>query len=196
VLEGGSIEVNGMGTLLTTEQCLLNKNRNPHLTRMEIEDTLRAYLGVTHVLWMKKGIEGDDTDGHIDDIARFVDPATVLCVYEEDRNDANYPILHENYEILRRAKDQDGNRLNVVKLPTPGFVGDPGGRLPASYANFYIGNRVVLVPVFGHPNDKKAMEIIQNRFPDRKIVGIDASDLVHGLGAFHCISQQQPAGRY
>ncbi|MBI4715101.1 MAG: agmatine deiminase family protein [Nitrospirae bacterium] len=158
VLEGGSIDVNGRGTLLTTEQCLLNKNRNPQMSRTEIETCLKEYLGVTRLIWLKNGIEGDDTDGHIDDIARFVDPATVLCVYEEDKNDENYPILHENYEILRRSADQDGNLLKVVKLPTPGVVGDREGRLPASYANFYIGNETVVVPVFGHPNDPRKRE--------------------------------------
>jgi agmatine deiminase len=197
VLEGGSIDVNGKGTLLTTEQCLLNKNRNPHLTREEIDGYLKEYLGVTHIVWLKNGIEGDDTDGHIDDIARFVNPTTVLCAYEEDRNrhDENRLILDENYERLLQAKDQDGKRLNVLKLPMPGFVGNREGRLPASYANFYVGNKVVLVPVFGHKNDPKAIDILQRQFPGRKVVGIDSSDLVYGFGALHCISQQQPSAR-
>ena len=193
VLEGGSIDVNGKGTLLTTEQCLLNKNRNPHLTREDIEVYLKEYLGVTHIIWLKNGIEGDDTDGHIDDIARFVNPTTILCTYEENRNDENYSILRENYEILLNAKDQNGDRLNIIKLPMPGFVGDEEGRLPVSYANFYIGNKVVLVPIFGHENDMKAMEIIQDQFPNRRVVGINCADLVYGLGTLHCISQQQPA---
>ncbi|MBI3752662.1 MAG: agmatine deiminase family protein [Deltaproteobacteria bacterium] len=203
VMEGGSIDVNGKGMLLTTEQCLLNKNRNPHLNKSEIEDYLREYLGVSHIIWLKNGIEGDDTDGHIDDIARFVNPTTVLCAYEENRNDVNHPALHENYEILCHAKDQSGNRLNVVKLPMPphqrfwcrgmpGALGDAEGALPASYANFYIGNTVVLVPVFGHRNDDKALDIIQRQFPDRKVAGINCADLVYGLGTLHCISQQQP----
>lgn len=197
VLEGGSIDVNGKGTLLTTEQCLLNKNRNPHLNKSEIEEYLREYLSVSYIIWLKNGIEGDDTDGHIDDIARFVNPTTVLCAHEENRNDINYPILHENYEILLHAKDQNGNRLNVIKLPMPGAVSDAEGALPASYANFYIGNTVVLVPVFGHENDIKALDIVRQQFPDRKVTGINCADLVYGLGTLHCISQQQPrsAGR-
>lgn len=204
VLEGGSIDVNGKGTLLTTEQCLLNKNRNPHLTREKIDDYLREYLGVSHIIWLRNGIEGDDTDGHIDDIARFVNPTTVLCAYEEDKNDENYPILLENYEKLLNSKDQDGKRLNVIKLPMPGFIGneacpvmplDGKERLPASYANFYIGNKVVLVPVFGHRNDKRALDIIQAQFPDRRVVGINCTDLVYGLGTIHCISQQQPSAK-
>lgn len=193
VLEGGSIDVNGKGTLLTTEQCLLNKNRNPHLSKSEIEDYLMEYLGVTNIIWLKNGIEGDDTDGHIDDIARFVNPTTVLCAYEENKNDIDFPILHENYEILRSAKDQNGSRLNVIKLPTPETIGNAEGPLPASYANFYIGNTVVLVPVFGHENDARALDIIRRQFPGRKTVGINCSDLVYGLGTLHCISQQQPS---
>ena len=193
VLEGGSIDVNGRGTLLTTEQCLLNKNRNPNLTKSVIEDYLKEYLGVSQIIWLKNGIEGDDTDGHIDDIARFVNPETVLCVYEEDKNDENHPILHENYEILLNSKNNEGNRLNVIKLPTPGYIEDEEGRLPASYANFYIGNKAVLVPIFGHKNDKRALEIIQRQFQNRKVIGIDSSNLVYGLGTIHCISQQQPS---
>jgi len=191
VLEGGSIEVNGKGTLLTTEQCLLNSNRNPELSREQIEDHLREYLGASHIIWLKEGIVGDDTDGHVDDVARFVSPGTVLCAWEEDRKDENYRALEENYRILARSKDQDGRPLNVIKLPMPGRVGQDR-RLPASYANFYIGNQVVLVPVFGHPNDSLALNIIQEAFPDRRVVGIGAEDLVHGLGTLHCISQQQP----
>ena len=203
VMEGGSIDVNGKGTLLTTEQCLLNKNRNPHLNKSEIEEYLMEYLGVTNIIWLKNGIEGDDTDGHIDDIARFVNPTTVLCAYEENMHDVNHPVLHENYEILLHAKDQNGNKLNVIKLPMPphqrfwcggmpGAIGDKETRLPASYANFYIGNKAVLVPIFGHENDAKALDIIQHQFPDRKVIGINCSDLVYGLGTLHCISQQQP----
>ena len=192
VMEGGSIDVNGKGTLLTTEQCLLNKNRNPHLNKSEIEEYLMEYLGVTNIIWLKNGIEGDDTDGHIDDIARFVNPTTVLCAYEENMHDVNHPVLHENYEILLHAKDQNGNKLNVIKLPMPGAIGDKETRLPASYANFYIGNKAVLVPIFGHENDARALDIIQHQFPDRKVIGINCSDLVYGLGTLHCISQQQP----
>jgi len=193
ILEGGSIDVNGKGTLLTTEQCLLNKNRNPKLSKKEIERYLKDYLGVSSIIWLKEGIAGDDTDGHVDDIARFVDPATVLCAFEEDPKDENYGILKENYELLLRSKDQDGRPLTIIKLPMPGFVGDEEGRLPASYANFYIGTKVVLVPIFGHKNDEKALDIIQKAFPGRKVVGINCSDVVYGLGTLHCISQQQPS---
>jgi agmatine deiminase len=192
VLEGGSIEVNGCGTAITTEQCLLNRNRNPGLEREDIEAYLREYLGVSMIIWLKQGIAGDDTDGHVDDIARFVDPTTVLCAYEDDTEDENYPALKENYDILSQALDQDGRTLKIIKLPMPGAVGDDG-RLPASYANFYIGNGVVLVPTFGHKNDKEALRIIQEAFPDRKVVGINCREIVHGFGTIHCISQQQPA---
>ncbi len=196
VLEGGSIDVNGSGTLMTTEQCLLNKNRNPSLSRKDIERYLMDYLGVRNIIWIKGGIEGDDTDGHVDDIARFVNSNTVVCAYEEDERDENHSILKENYEMLLKAKDQDGNRLNVIRLPMPPRLDDKftdgGKRLPASYLNFYIGSEVVLVPVFGHKNDAIALKIIQEAFQNRKVVGINCSDLVYGLGAIHCITQQQP----
>lgn len=199
VLEGGSIEVNGTGTLLTTEQCLLNKNRNPHLNKEEIEQYLKDYLNVKNILWLKEGIMGDDTDGHIDDIARFVNKSTVVCCVEENKDDDNYYILKENYELLLKMKDQDGNKLNVIQLPMPGNVSvideDNGSqsRLPASYANFYIGNEVVVVPIFGHKNDNKALKILEKVFPTRKIVGINCKALVYGLGTLHCCSQQEPA---
>lgn len=193
VLEGGSIDVNGLGTLLTTEQCLLNPNRNPQLTKGDIEELLSNYLGASQVIWLQKGIEGDDTDGHVDDIARFVNPTTVLCAQESDAKDGNHAPLREDFEILSQATDQDGRRLKVLPLPMPGFVGDAEGRLPASYANFYIGNRVVLVPVFGHPNDEGALEVLRGQFPGREILGIPCRDLVHGLGTLHCISQQEPS---
>ncbi|ABN57964.1 MULTISPECIES: agmatine deiminase family protein [Methanoculleus] len=192
VLEGGSVEVNGCGTVITTEACLLNPNRNPHLSREEIEAYLEAYLGAGHVIWLKQGIAGDDTDGHVDDIARFVDERTVLCALEENEDDENYAALQENYEFLLSSTDQDGNPLTVIPLPMPGRVGG-AERLPASYANFYIGNTVVLVPVFKHPNDGIAMARIQQAFPDREVVGIDCTAMVAGFGAIHCISQQQPS---
>ncbi|WP_394339996.1 agmatine deiminase family protein [Methanoculleus sp. UBA208] len=192
VLEGGSVEVNGCGTVITTEACLLNPNRNPHLSREEIEAYLEAYLGAGHVIWLKQGIAGDDTDGHIDDIVRFVNPTTVLCALEENEDDENYAVLQENYEILAASADQDGNPLTVIPLPMPGRVGG-AERLPASYANFYIGNTVVLVPVFKHPNDEIALARIRQAFPDREVVGIDCTAMVEGLGAIHCISQQQPS---
>jgi agmatine deiminase len=193
VLEGGSIDVNGCGTLLTTEQCLLNQNRNPSLNKEEIEGYLREYLGVSKIIWLREGIAGDDTDGHVDDIARFVNPTTVLCACEDDPEDENYLPLKENYELLCRETDQDGCPLTVIKLPMPGRVGEDR-RLPASYANFYIGNDVVMVPVFGHRNDERAQKIIQAAFPGRKVAGINCREMVHGLGTVHCISQQQPVG--
>jgi len=191
VLEGGSIDVNGCGTVMTTEQCLLNKNRNPSLGKDEIEGYLREYLGVRKVIWLKEGIVGDDTDGHVDDIARFVDPNTVLCAFEDDPEDENFLQLKQNYEQLCQETDQDGRPLKVIKLPMPGIVGEER-RLPASYANFYIGNEVVMVPIFGHKNDQKALRIIQDAFPEREVVGINCREMVHGLGTVHCISQQQP----
>lgn len=193
VMEGGSIDVNGCGTVLTTEQCLLNRNRNPSLNKEEIESYLKEFLGASKVIWLLEGIAGDDTDGHVDDIARFVNPTTVLCAYEDDPEDENFLPLKQNYELLSRETDQDGCPLTVIKLPMPGKVGAER-RLPASYANFYIGNDVVMVPVFGHKNDKVALKIIEEAFPERKVVGINCREMVHGLGTIHCISQQQPAG--
>jgi agmatine deiminase len=195
VLEGGSIDVNGRGTVLTTRACLLNPNRNPVLSADQIEDTLREYLGVETVIWLNDGVVGDDTDGHIDDIARFVGPSTVVCAYETDISDANYPALHDNYEILRQSSDQDGKPLTVIRLPMPAKVADSDGRYPASYTNFYIGNTVVVVPVFHDPHDTEALRIIQEIFPDRTVTGIDARALVEGYGTFHCATQQQPRAR-
>ncbi len=192
VLEGGSIDVNGLGTLLTTEQCLLNSNRNPHLNKEKIEHYLSAYLGVHHFIWLKKGILGDDTDGHIDDLARFVNPTTIVCAYQEDKSDIDYDALHENYEILCQSLDQDGNKLNIVKLPMPKLISDDGEPLPASYTNFYIGNTKVLVPIFNHKNDDAALSILKTLFPTKKVVGVNCVDLVYGFGTIHCISQQQP----
>jgi agmatine deiminase len=193
ILEGGSIEVNGRGTVLTTEACLLNPNRNPQLGREQIEQYLRDYLGARKVLWLGEGIAGDDTDGHIDDLARFVDPYTVVTVLENDVHDQNYEALQANYERLRHLTDQDGRPLRVRILPMPAPVYYEGQRLPASYANFYIANAVVLVPIFGDPNDGTALQVLQELFPHRRVVGINARELVWGLGAFHCVTQQQPA---
>ncbi len=198
VLEGGSIEVNGAGAVLTTEQCLLNANRNPQLTRGEIEQHLKDYLGVQQVLWLGEGIVGDDTDGHIDDIARFVSTTKILCALEEDPADANYEILQDNLERLRLMTDGHGEPFEIVTLPMPGIVGGAStetrnlDRLPASYANFYIGNRVVLAPIFGHANDSRALEILRGLFPDRRVVGINCEPLVWGMGTIHCVTQQQP----
>ena len=193
VLEGGSIEVNGLGTCLTTEQCLLNKNRNPHMSRREIEEFLKDSLGVDQVIWLGQGIVGDDTDGHIDDIARFVNPATIVCIVEENSKDTNYSLLQQNLERLQAARDQNGDKLSVVPLPCPSPVYYEGARLPASYANFYIANGVVLVPLFDDPCDVKALGILQELFPDRKVVGLPCTAVVAGLGAIHCVTQQEPA---
>ncbi|MEK7523740.1 MAG: agmatine deiminase family protein [Patescibacteria group bacterium] len=192
VMEGGSIEVNGKGTLLTTEQCLLNKNRNPHLSRQEVAKYLHDYLGATNILWLKEGIIGDDTDGHIDDIARFTDAQTVVCAVEEDPKDENYEILKKNFEDLKKMKDQDGKAFRIMELPMPEPVVYNGQRLPASYINFYIANKAVLVPTFNCSRDKKALQILGELFPGHKIVAIDCVDLVWGLGTIHCSTQQQP----
>jgi agmatine deiminase len=192
VLEGGSIDVNGQGTVLTTRACLLNPNRNPTLSADQIEEKLKEFLGVEKVIWLNDGVVGDDTDGHIDDIARFVGPSTVVCAYETDIADANYPALHDNYEILRQSSDQEGNPITVIRLPMPAKVADSDERYPASYTNFYIGNTVVVVPIFDDPHDAEALRIIQEIFPDRNVVGVDARALVEGYGTFHCATQQQP----
>ena len=193
VMEGGSIDVNGRGTLLTTESCLLNPNRNPSLDRGEIERYLRAYLGVTKILWLGDGIVGDDTDGHVDDLTRFVDERTVVTAVEDDPADENYEPLQENLERLRGMTDQDGRPLRVVTLPMPRPLEHDGQRLPASYANFYIANGLVLLPTYDPPRDEQAIATLGGLFPDRDIVGIDCTDLVWGLGAFHCVTQQWPA---
>ncbi|MFH0966622.1 MAG: agmatine deiminase family protein [Methanobacteriota archaeon] len=195
VLEGGSIDVNGRGTVLTTKACLLNPNRNPSLSQENIEDILLEYLGVVKVIWLNDGVVGDDTDGHVDDIARFVGPSTVVCAFEENPEDENYPALFENYSILCNAMDQDGHPLTVIRLPMPGPVSDSEGRYPASYTNFYIGNAVVIVPIFDNPNDEPALSILKDLFPDRKVVGINARAMVEGYGTFHCATQQQPCFR-
>jgi agmatine deiminase len=192
VLEGGSIDVNGKGLLLTTEACLLNSNRNPALSREEIERTLCRYLGIEKVLWLGDGIVGDDTDGHVDDMARFVNETTVVIAVEDNPSDVNYEALQENYQRLKRFTDLSGNLLAVVKLPMPSPVTYDGFRLPASYANFYIANTVVLVPTYRCVQDQTAIDILQEYFPDRMVIGIDCSDLVWGLGAIHCITHEEP----
>jgi agmatine deiminase len=194
VLEGGSIDVNGNGLLLTSEACLLNQNRNPSMSREQIEQKLQRYLGIRKVLWLGDGIVGDDTDGHVDDMARFVNETTVVIAVEDNPADENYEALQENYERLKQYTDLDGNPLNVVMLPMPSPVLYDGVRLPASYANFYIANTVVLVPTYRCPQDKSALEIIKRFFPDRRVVGLDCTDLVWGLGAIHCITHEEPLG--
>jgi agmatine deiminase len=193
VMEGGSIDVNGRGTLLTTEACLLNPNRNPTLDRQAIEGYLRAYFGVSHILWLGDGIAGDDTDGHVDDLTRFVDPRTVVTVVEDDPGDENYEPLQANLERLRGMRDQDGRPLRVVPLPMPRALYHEGQRLPASYANFYVANGLVLLPTYDPERDDEARTALQSCFPDREVVGIDCTDLVWGLGACHCVSQQWPS---
>ncbi|HEX6319892.1 MAG TPA: agmatine deiminase family protein [Burkholderiales bacterium] len=193
VLEGGSIDVNGAGALLTTEQCLLHPNRNPQLSRGDIEALLGRYLGARAVIWLGEGIAGDDTDGHVDDITRFVAEDTVVSAVERALSDANYRPLQLNLQRLRAARLPDGRALRVVELPMPDPLYRHGERLPASYANFYIGNRVVLVPVFDCPSDRVALEILAASFPGRRAVPIDSRELVVGLGAFHCLTQQVPA---
>jgi agmatine deiminase len=193
VLEGGSIDSNGAGLLLTTENCLLNPNRNPHLTRAEIENRLVDFLGVEKVLWLGAGIVGDDTDGHIDDITRFVGSGVVVTAVEEDSSDENCQPLQENLRRLKSMTDLDGRPLEIVTIPMPPPVVFNDQRLPASYANFYIANDVVLLPTYNHPNDERARATLARLFPSREIVGLDCTDIIWGLGAFHCLTQQIPA---
>lgn len=193
VMEGGSVEFNGAGTILTTTACLLNENRNPHLNKAQIEQYMMDYYGAKQVLWLGDGIVGDDTDGHIDDITRFVNENTVLTVVEENEADENYTLLQENLVVLKEMRLLNGEALNIITLPMPAPVIHEDTRLPASYANFYIANQVVVVPTFRDANDQRALDIIQQAFPDRKVVGIDSTDIIWGLGSFHCLSQQEPA---
>jgi agmatine deiminase len=195
VMEGGSIDVNGCGTLLTTEECLLSKTqeRNPGFTRADYEEVFRERFGVTKVLWLGNGIVGDDTHGHVDDLTRFVNPTTVVTIVEQNASDANYAALQDNLARLKSMEDQDGNALQVETLPMPAPVYFDGFRLPASYANFYIANRVVLVPTFNDANDRVALNLLGKHFPGREVVGINCRDLVLGLGTIHCMTQQEPA---
>lgn len=192
VMEGGSVEFNGKGTLMTTKACLLNPNRNPNLNQGQIEQYLHDYYGADHFLWLGDGIEGDDTDGHIDDLTRFVNEDTVVTVVEENKSDENYEVLQENLDLLSTLRLQDGKQLNVVELPMPAPVVYEDQRLPASYANFYIANKYVVVPTFRDKNDDKALDILSGVFPDREVVGLDSTDIIWGLGSFHCLSQQEP----
>ena len=191
VMEGGAIEVNGAGVLLTTEQCLLNPNRNTNLDRIQTEKHLKEFTGASKVVWLKDGIFNDHTDGHIDEVARFVNANTIVVAYEENKNDPNFAILDVNWKILQNATDQNGRPFNLVKLPMPKMNYDDGEQAPVSYANFYIANETVLVPQFNHANDQVALDIIQSLFSGRTIVGIDCSDIIYGGGAIHCITQQQ-----
>jgi agmatine deiminase len=192
ILEGGAIDVNGAGALLTTESCLLNKNRNPNLGRDEVEQRLRDYLGVPEILWLARGTEGDDTDGHIDNLARFVSERKVITMIEEDRADENYEPLQENLARLREMKI-GGRKIDIVTIPMPRKIVRDDMRLPASYANFYLANTCVLVPTFADPSDETALSILRECFPDRCVIGVDCRELIWGLGTFHCLTQQQPA---
>ena len=195
MLEGGALDVNGRGTVLVTEECLLStvQARNPGLGRAGTEQALRDWLGVRHVVWLGDGIAGDDTHGHVDDLARFVDATTVVLAMADDPRDENYARLKDNYERLVRATDQDRNPLQVIPLPMPEPLRSEGDRLPASYANFYVGNAVVIVPTFNDPADRRALATLAACFPERRVIGIHAVDLILGLGTLHCMTQQEPA---
>ncbi|MGZ8511617.1 MAG: agmatine deiminase family protein, partial [Chitinophagaceae bacterium] len=193
VMEGGSVEFNGAGTLITSTACLLNPNRNPHLNQQQIEEYLVNFYGVEQILWIDEGIIGDDTDGHIDDTVRFVNRDTVLAVIEENKDDENFNLLQSNLKKLQKMRLLNGGQLNIVELPMPDLITWEGQRLPASYANFYIANNSVIVPTFRCQKDEKALEIIQDCFPGREVVGIDSTEIIWGLGSFHCLSQQEPA---
>ncbi|HVW98094.1 MAG TPA: agmatine deiminase family protein [Mucilaginibacter sp.] len=192
VMEGGSVDFNGKGTILTTTACLLNQNRNPHLSQQQIEEYLQNYYGVQQILWLGDGIVGDDTDGHIDDITRFISEDAVVTVVEENKNDENYHILQENLASLKTMRLLNGKQLDIIELPMPDPVIYDDQRLPASYANFYIANSAVVVPTYRCANDDKALDILQGCFPERKVIGIDSTDIIWGLGSFHCLSQQEP----
>jgi agmatine deiminase len=192
VLEGGSIDTNGRGSCLTTEQCLLNENRNPQLSREEIEQWLGRYLGFNNFIWLKEGIAGDDTDGHIDDIARFVGERRIVCMVENDPGDENFEALRRNVELLAGARDERGRDVEVIPVPMPHKKVGGDERLPASYSNFYVGNSVVLVPTFDDVNDRAALEALEEAFRGRRVVGINCEALVYGFGGIHCVTQQQP----
>lgn len=192
VMEGGSVDFNGIGDVITTESCLLNKNRNPQFSLRQIEERLCDYYGIQNIIWLKEGIEGDDTDGHIDDITRFVNEDTVITMVSEDRNSEDYSVLNKNLSILSTARLLNGKQLNIVEMIMPQSVVYDGQKLPASYANFYIANNKVIVPLYKCDNDDKAMQIFEQVFKNRRIVGIDSTDIVWGLGSFHCLSQQEP----
>jgi agmatine deiminase len=193
IMEGGSVEFNGAGTLITSTSCLLNPNRNPHLQRDDIEQYLMDYYGVEQILWVDEGIIGDDTDGHIDDTVRFFNDDSVITVIEHNRHDENYIPLKHNLKQLQGMTLTDGRQLNIVELPMPDPIYYQGQRLPASYANFYISNLHVIVPTFRSKKDEEALSILQDCFPEREVVGIDSTDIIWGLGSFHCLSQQEPA---
>ncbi len=193
VMEGGSVEFNGKGTLITSKACLLNKNRNPHLNQSQIEEYLCNYYGVNQVLWVDEGIIGDDTDGHIDDTVRFINEDSVVTVIEENKMDENYDLLQNNLRQLQQMRLATGKQLNIIELPMPDEIIYEDQRLPGSYANFYISNKHVIVPTFRCDKDDKALSVLSSCFPGREVVGIDSTDIIWGLGSFHCLSQQEPA---
>jgi len=193
VLEGGAVEGDGQGTVLTTEECLFNQNRNPGMSRGDVENYLRDYLVAKKVIWLGSGIAGDDTDGHIDELARFVAPGVVVAAVEDNVNDDNFAPLKDNYHRLSRAIDAAGRRLEIVRIPMPSPIFYDDQRLPASYMNFYIANGLVVVPTFDDPADQFALDTLGKLFPGREVRGLNAIDMAWGLGAFHCITQQQPA---
>lgn len=195
VMEGGSLDVNNQGVLLTTKQCLLNKNRNPTLSQSEIEAYLKDYLGVKQIIWLENGLEGDKTDGHVDTITRFAADDTIITSVCEDKNDSNYVPMQENLEILKKARQEDGHPYTLVELPLPTqklYVGDE--RLPMTYANFYIGNGFVVMPTYNEANDQRALNILQNTFPEHKVIALTSLGIMAGGGSFHCVTQQQPIG--
>jgi agmatine deiminase len=192
-MEGGSVDFNGKGTVITSKLCLLNQNRNPHLSQKQIEEYLYNYYGQEQVLWVDEGIVGDDTDGHIDDTVRFVDEDTVITVIEENVNDENHALLEKNLKQLKAMRLLNGKQLNIVELPMPAHLEYEGQRLPCSYANFFICNKYVIVPIFNCENDDRALQIISECFSEREVIGIDSTEIIWGLGSFHCLSQQEPA---
>ena len=194
ILEGGSIEVNGQGVLVTTESCLLNENRNPHLDRVEIENRLRRFLGIRQIVWLRAGIAGDDTDGHIDDVARFVSPNTMVAALPSDAGSDDYDVLLDGIERLRSTSLERGESIEVHELPMPAPITINNDRMPATYANYYVGNRTVIVPTYDDPNDERAISILRRSFPTRDVMGINCRELIWGLGAFHCLTQQVPHG--
>lgn len=192
IMEGGSVDFNGKGDVITTKSCLLNKNRNSHLSQQEIEKKLCDNYGVDNVIWLSEGLKGDDTDGHIDDMTRFVNEDTVITMVETDKNDDNYSILQDNLRLLKGARLKNGKQINIIEIQMPNKVEWKGQRLPASYANFYIANEKVIVPLYDRNKDEKAMRVLQDIFSTRQVVGIDATYIIIGLGSFHCLSQQEP----
>ncbi|MCF2518081.1 agmatine/peptidylarginine deiminase [Dyadobacter sp. CY351] len=192
IMEGGAVEFNGAGSLLTSKSCLLNLNRNPHLNQSQIEETLCQYFGVQQILWVEGGIVGDDTDGHIDDTTRFINEDTVIACVEHDPNDENFEILQTNLQMLKNMRLLNGKQLNIIEIPMPKAVIIDGFRTPGSYANFLISNAGVITPVFNNPNDQVAIDILEKAFPERKIIPLEATEIIWGQGSFHCLSQQEP----